>query len=90
MVYSTAEGAEKPKKYPKMFHQSHCVLLNKVDLVPYTNVSVDELTSHVLDVSPRAAVFPISCRTGEGLDAWIEWLSERIESTRAAMAAKAV
>jgi hydrogenase nickel incorporation protein HypB len=86
MVYSTTEGAEKPKKYPKMFHQSHCVLLNKIDLAPYTDVSVDQLRRNVLDVSPRAAVFPVSCRTGEGLEAWISWLLERVESERAAMA----
>jgi hydrogenase nickel incorporation protein HypB len=90
MVYSTTEGAEKPKKYPKMFHQSHCVLLNKIDLVPYTNVSVDELRQNVLDVSPHATVLPISCRTGEGLDQWIEWLAGQIESKKAAMTARAV
>jgi hydrogenase nickel incorporation protein HypB len=82
MVYSSTEGAEKPKKYPKMFFRSDCVLLNKVDLVPYTNVSVEELRRNTLDVSPRAAVFPISCRTGEGFDGWIGWLTDAIEKQK--------
>lgn len=82
MVYSTTEGAEKPKKYPKMFHRSDCVILNKIDLVPYTNVSLDELRRNVLDVSPHAEVFPVSCRTGEGLDEWIGWLRRTLEARR--------
>jgi hydrogenase nickel incorporation protein HypB len=82
MVYSTTEGAEKPKKYPKMFHRSDCVILNKIDLVPYTNVSLDELRQNVLDVSPRAQIFPVSCRTGEGLDGWVGWLREKIKARK--------
>ena len=78
MVYSVVEGAEKPKKYPLMFFNSHVVLLNKIDLLPYAGVSLDELTKNVLEVNPRATVFPISCRTGQGLEAWIEWLRARI------------
>lgn len=78
MLYSVVEGAEKPKKYPLMFFKSHVVLLNKIDLLPYAGVSLDELTKNVLEVNPRATVFPISCRTGQGLEAWIEWLRARI------------
>jgi len=84
MLYSSTEGAEKPRKYPKMFYRSDCVLLNKVDLVPYTNVSVEELSANVLAVSPKAAVFPISCRTGEGFSAWIGWLTAAVERQREA------
>jgi hydrogenase nickel incorporation protein HypB len=82
MLYSCTEGAEKPKKYPKMFFRSDCVLLNKIDLVPYTNVSVEELRRNTLDVSPRAAVIPISCTTGEGFGDWIAWLSSAIEKQK--------
>jgi hydrogenase nickel incorporation protein HypB len=80
MVFSVAEGAEKPKKYPKMFHRSDAVVLNKIDLAPYTDVSVEELERNVRDVSPHAAVFPVSCRSGAGLEAWVEWLAARIQS----------
>lgn len=80
MVYSTVEGAEKPKKYPMMFHESTAVLLNKVDLIPYAGVSLDELQRNVREVSPATTIFPLSCRTGEGIDEWIVWLKAQIET----------
>jgi hydrogenase nickel incorporation protein HypB len=83
MVYSVVEGADKPKKYPVMFHESEAVLLNKIDLVPYAGVSLDELSRNVLEVSPETVIFPISCRTSEGVEAWIDWLKRRIASSRA-------
>ncbi len=82
MVYSTVEGAEKPKKYPMMFHESTAVLLNKIDLIPYAGVSLDELQRNVREVSPTTTIFPLSCRTGEGIDAWVSWLKAQIESRR--------
>jgi hydrogenase nickel incorporation protein HypB len=89
MVFSTVEGAEKPKKYPLMFHEAEAVLLNKIDLIPYSGVSLEELTTNVREVNPKAHIFPVSCRTGEGLPAWIEWLATRIgtQQPRAAKAA---
>lgn len=83
MVYSVVEGADKPKKYPVMFHESEAVLLNKIDLALYSGVNLDELRRHVLEVSPDTVIFPISCRTGEGLEAWIDWLKRRIASSQA-------
>lgn len=79
MVYSVVEGVEKPKKYPLMFHQAHAVLLNKIDLVPYAGVDLDELRKNVLEVNPRATILPLSCKTGEGIDPWVKWLADRIE-----------
>ena len=89
MVYSVVEGADKPKKYPIMFHESEAVLLNKIDLVPYAGVSLDELRRNVLEVSPETVIFPISCRTGEGIDEWIAWLERRITSAREKSATEA-
>lgn len=83
MVYSIVEGADKPKKYPVMFHESEAVLLNKIDLAPYSGVSLDDLRRNVLEVNPETVIFPISCRTGEGIEAWIDWLKRRIASPRA-------
>jgi hydrogenase nickel incorporation protein HypB len=74
MVCSLVEGADKPKKYPLMFHKSHVVLLNKVDLLPYAGVDLQDLKRNILEVNPRAAIFPVSCRTGAGLDEWCGWL----------------
>lgn len=76
-VFSVAEGADKPKKYPRMFNISDAIVLNKIDLAPHCDVSVDELIRNVRDVSPHARILPLSCRTGEGLQAWTDWLSEQ-------------
>ena len=87
MVYSTVEGAEKPKKYPLMFHEADAVILNKIDLLPYSGVSSEELIRNVEEVNPEAPIFPVSCRTGQGIDAWIEWLTGRIGRSNMARAA---
>lgn len=88
MVFSTVEGAEKPKKYPLMFHEADAIILNKIDLLPYSGVPFDELFKNVTDVNPSAPIFPISCRTGEGIDAWAGWLHEKMEpSSKSAAAA---
>lgn len=87
MVYSTVEGAEKPKKYPVMFHEVAAVLLNKIDLLPYSGVELGELQSNVLDINPDAHIFPVSCRTGEGIAEWVEWIAGQTEQhSRAATA----
>jgi hydrogenase nickel incorporation protein HypB len=78
MVYSVVEGVEKPKKYPLMFHKADVVLLNKIDLIPYAGVELEELRRNVIEVNPRAVMFPISCRTGEGVEAWTQWLTNRV------------
>ena len=78
MVFSTVEGAEKPKKYPLMFHEADAVILNKIDLLPYAGVSLEELTQNVREVNPYAPIFPVSCRTGENLGDWIGWLRRQI------------
>ena len=88
MVFSTVEGAEKPKKYPLMFHEADAVILNKIDLLPYAGVSIEELTANVRDVNPEAPIFPVSCRTEEGLDAWMEWFQSIIAPVSARSAAR--
>ncbi len=80
MVYSVVEGEEKPKKYPLMFHRADAVLLNKIDLIPYAGVELGVLRKNVVEVNPRAAIFPVSCRTGEGMEAWTQWLAEQVEA----------
>jgi hydrogenase nickel incorporation protein HypB len=82
MVYSIPEGADKPLKYPLMFQQAHCILLNKLDLHPYSGVSLEELEQNARVVNPLAPVFRISCRTGDGLAAWVEWLRLAVAAQR--------
>ena len=88
MVFSTVEGAEKPKKYPLMFHEADAVILNKIDLLPYAGVSFDELTGNVEDVNPEAPIFPVSCRTEDGVDIWVEWLRSKIKPLSSSTAAQ--
>lgn len=78
MVFSAVEGAEKPKKYPVMFHETDAVVLNKIDLIPYSGVSLEELERNVREVNPEVRIFPASCRTGEGVDEWVEWFFELV------------
>lgn len=59
------------------------MVLNKIDLLPYSGVSLDELTRNVREVNPYAPIFPVSCRTGEGLGGWIDWLKRQIDEARA-------
>jgi hydrogenase nickel incorporation protein HypB len=74
MVYSVTEGEDKPLKYPVMFRSVDVVLLNKIDLVPYLDVDVDEYIAHVRQINATATILPVSARTGAGLEAWFGWL----------------
>ena len=87
VVCSLAEGAEKPKKYPVMFHKSDVVVLNKTDLASSLGGELEELEKNVREINPRAKVFPVSCKTGAGLDIWLEWLRQAI-ITRAILEAR--
>ena len=74
MVYSVTEGEDKPLKYPVMFRSVDVVLLNKIDLVPHLDADVDTYIARVREVNQQAVVLPVSARTGEGMDAWFDWL----------------
>ena len=75
MVSSVAEGEDKPLKYPLMFRTCELVLVNKVDLLPHLDVDLDRLLANVESVNPTATVMPVSAKTGEGIDAWRDWLA---------------
>jgi hydrogenase nickel incorporation protein HypB len=73
-MLSVTEGEDKPEKYPLMFHESSVLLINKIDLLPYVDCSVEAIREVSLRINPRLEIFEISCRTGEGIDRWAEWL----------------
>ena len=79
MILSVAEGHDKPLKYPLMFSESDVLLVNKIDLLPYTDFDMDNLQETVRKMNPRIRIFEISCRTGEGIDEWVSWLKEQVE-----------
>jgi hydrogenase nickel incorporation protein HypB len=79
MILSTPEGADKPSKYPLMFHESSVMLINKMDLLPYVSFDLEKARSDALKCNPKLEIFEVSCRTGEGLPAWLAWITGRIE-----------
>ena len=81
VVASTTEGDDKPEKYPQMFAISQIMVVNKIDLLPYVDYSVEKVRRKALAINPNLHIFEVSCRTGEGLDAWCDWLSELIDGT---------
>jgi len=74
VVVSVTEGEDKPLKYPQMFSVADVVVINKIDLLPYVDVRLDELTAHCRSVNPGVRVLPLSVTTGEGMGAWCDWL----------------
>jgi hydrogenase nickel incorporation protein HypB len=78
VLCSVAEGAEKPRKYPVMFHKADIVLVNKIDIAEASGVDLSELISNVRQVNPTAKIIPLSCRTGAGFSLWLDWLQQSL------------
>ena len=74
VVVSVTEGDDKPLKYPHMFAAADVVVLNKTDLLPYVDFDTDRLVADARRLRPDVQVLPVSARTGENFDAWLEWL----------------
>ena len=74
VVVSTTEGDDKPAKYPQMFAVAEVMVVNKLDLLPYVDYDMQKVRQQALAINPHLRIFELSCRTGEGLDAWCEWL----------------
>jgi hydrogenase nickel incorporation protein HypB len=78
MILSVPEGDDKPFKYPLMFSESKALLVNKIDLLPYTDFDMEGLRNTVKGLNPDIAVFPISAKTGEGFSVFAQWLETKI------------
>ncbi|MGA7673177.1 MAG: hydrogenase nickel incorporation protein HypB [Nitrolancea sp.] len=76
-LVGASEGDDKPIKYPEIFAVSDVVVLNKIDLADYVDFNRESFMASVRALNQRAQIFEISCRTGEGLEAWTEWLLKR-------------
>lgn len=74
MVYAVTEGEEKPLKYPVMFRAADVVVVNKLDLLPHLDFDLDRFLANLHDINPRATVIQLSARTGDGVEAWCDWL----------------
>ena len=78
MLFRSTEGDDKPKKYPRMFLTSDLMLVSKADLLPYLPFSVEAVTQDAREVNPDIEMIQISSTSGEGIDAWCEWLLDKV------------
>ena len=83
MVLSLAEGDDKPLKYPLMFKESRVLLINKLDLGPYVSSDPKRIEQAARSINPEITIFPVSCKTGEGLEAWYGWLRRTCAESKA-------
>lgn len=81
-VVSTTEGDDKPGKYPMLFREAKAIILNKIDLIPYTNFNYDNFKSDLNKINAQIPLFEISCTRGDGLDGWYNWISGQIKTCK--------
>ena len=80
MILSVPEGHDKPLKYPLMFSVCDVLLINKIDVLPYFDFDMDKCREYALMRNPNMQIFPICARTGEGMDAWTDWLRQQVKA----------
>jgi len=78
VMNSTTEGDDKILKYPPVFQTSRVLIVNKIDLIPHVDYNLENIQKSFKELNPRAPLFPLSSKTGEGFAAWIEWLKIEI------------
>ena len=78
VILSVPEGHDKPLKYPLMFEVADVLIINKIDVLPYFDFDLDKLTEYAHMRHPGLPIFPVSAKTGEGMDAWIDWLRRQV------------
>ena len=84
VILSVTEGEDKPLKYPDMFHAADLLLVNKTDMLPYVQFDVEAAIGHARRVRPGIEALRVSATTGEGMDAWLDWLERGAAAARAA------
>ncbi len=80
MILSVPEGDDKPLKYPLMFAVADAVLINKTDCLPLFDFDMDKVRSRILHLNPDAEIFPVCAKTGEGIDAWAQWIRMQVHA----------
>lgn len=80
LVASIPEGDDKPYKYPGAYRGVDVLVVNKIDLLPYVEFDMDYFRRGAAALNPGLTTFPLSCRTGEGLDAWVDWIIGQVEA----------
>lgn len=80
VIASVPEGDDKPYKYPNIYRGLEVLIINKIDLLPYLDFDMDYFRKGVEMLNPGLQTFAVSCKTGEGIDTWIEWLMARVRN----------
>ncbi len=80
MILSVPEGHDKPLKYPLIFTVCDALIINKIDVLPYFDFDMDKVVEYAHMRNPKLKIFPICAKTGEGVDAWCDWLREQVRS----------
>ena len=80
LIASTPEGADKPYKYPRTYRGVQALVINKIDLLPYVAFDMDYFQRGVEMLNPGVRTFPLSCRTGEGVEDWLAWVMAEVEN----------
>ena len=73
-LLSVTEGEDKPLKYPVMFREANCLLITKTDLVPYLDVDIAQIEANVRQINPTVTIVRMSAKSGQGMDAWLDWV----------------
>lgn len=81
-LVSTTEGHDKPLKYPGMFRRSSIMVINKIDLLGTSDFDLAEVKNNARQINANLIFFETSCRTGEGLESWFQWLLEEIKTKK--------
>jgi len=79
LVASIPEGDDKPYKYPSMYRGVDVLIINKIDLIPYIDFNMDYFRKGVEILNPGLVTFPISCKTGEGIKDWLDWIRSHLK-----------
>lgn len=82
LIASVPEGDDKPFKYPGMYRGVDVLVINKIDLLPYVTFDLERFTQGVEALNEGVVTIPLSCTTGEGLDAWVDWVTEQTAEQR--------
>lgn len=83
-ILSVPEGDDKPLKYPLMYQVSDVVLINKIDTLSYFNFDFEKARERILKLNPKAEIFPISAKTGEGMDELCQWIISQVQAVKKA------
>lgn len=78
MILSVPEGHDKPLKYPLIFTVCDALIINKIDVLPYFDFDMEKVVEYAHRRNPKLKIFPVSARTGEGMDAWCSWLEAQV------------